>query len=132
MLPKNVSNLWDFLTGDELFVEIEFRQVNTNGNAVKKDSLSQVFYKGAKKTVPVDKRKYFKIGSRSTNAKHIEITDEKSSPASPIKLKTSGEYLKLPKVDSTNANQIPLALTLVVTLYGGMEERISVHVSDWV
>ena len=67
-------------------------------------------------------RKYFRLSDRSTNAKHLEIIDEKSSPSDPTKFKISGEYLKMPKVDPSNPSQDPLELTLKCFLYGGQEE----------
>jgi hypothetical protein len=92
-LPANVSNVWDYLSGDQMSIEIEFKHVNAKGNAIKKDRISQKYGRGDKKTVPMDKRRFFKIWSRSVNAKHVEIYDEKSSPSDPVKFKTTGEYL---------------------------------------
>jgi len=130
-LPANVSDIWDYLNGDQMFVEFEFKHLNNRGNAIKRNSISAKFGRGDKKTVPMDKRKYFKVCARSINAKHIDIVDEKSSPSDPIKFKITGEYLKLPKVDLSKPSQDPLTLTIKCSLYGGTEERITISLTDW-
>lgn len=130
-LPSGVTDIWDFLSGDQLFLEMEFKHLNVKGNAIKKGISTAKYGRGDKKTVPMDKRKYFRVIDRSTNARHIEIFDEKSSPANPEKFKTTGEYLRPPKVDPSKASQDPLMLTIKCVLYGGNEERITISLADW-
>lgn len=130
-LPQNVGNVWDYLSGDQLFLEMEFRHVNINGNAIKKNALAAKYGRGDKKTVAMDGRKYFKVSSRSINAKHIELFDDKSSPSDPIIFKASGEYMRLPKIDPRQPSQDPLVLIIKCTLYGGNEERITISLAGW-
>ena len=130
-LPTGVSDIWNYLSGDEMFVELEFKNIDEAGNAVNTSSKKLKFLRGAKKTVPMAGRKYFRLSDRSTNAKHLEIIDEKSSPSDPTKFKISGEYLKMPKVDLSNPSQDPLELTIKCFLYGGQEEKITITLSGW-
>jgi hypothetical protein len=130
-LPPNVANIWDYLSGDQLFIKIEFKHLNSKGNAIKKNSLTATYGRGDKKTAPMEGRKYFRVCEKSVNAKHLELIDEKSSPSDSITFKPSGEYLRLPKVDPNKASQDPLTLTIKCTLYGGIEERITVSLAGW-
>lgn len=130
-LPPNVNDLWDYLSGDQLNIKLEFRAVNAAGNAIKKNLQTAEYKRADKKTFAMGQKKYFKVVETSKNAKHLELFDDKSSPVDPIKFKTSGEYLKLPKVDPANKNQDPLVLTIRCTLYGGIEERITVTLAGW-
>jgi hypothetical protein len=130
-LPDGVNDIWDYLSGDKMFVELEFKHVNSNGKAVQRDRHVAKFGRGDKKTVPMHSRKYFRVCDRSVNAKHIEIVDEKSSPSAPIIFKTTGEHMREPKVRETNATQDPLVLTIKCTLYGGVEERLTISLASW-
>lgn len=130
-LPENVNDIWDYLSGDQLFVELEFKHLNANDNAIQRDMNKVKFGRGDKKTVPMHGRRYFKVSHRSPNAKHIEIVDEKSSPSDPITFKMSGEYLRPPKVHLDNASQDPLTLTIKCILYGGIEEKITISLAGW-
>lgn len=130
-LPLKVTDIWDFLSGDQLFINMEYKHINSSGNAIKNNSYKEQYWRGDKKTVPMDKRKYFKVLDRSINAKHIELFDEKSSPADPVTFKASGEYLRLPKVDPAKLSQDPLVLKIKCTLYGGNEEQIEIKLAGW-
>ncbi len=130
-LPAGVSNIWDYLSGDQLEVVMEFKHLNGNKKAIKKGIHDETLMRGTKKTIPMAGRKYFRVKSRSTNARHLEIFDAKSSAADPIRFKSSGEYLLPPKVYPNKASQDPLILTLKIIVYGGNEESITVSLSNW-
>lgn len=130
-LDSNVTNVWDYLSGDQLFVELELKWLNADEGIKNKDSIKYRLERGAKKTISTDGRKYFKISNKSTNAKHIEIFDEKSRPSDPIKFKPSGEKMIPPKIDPNESSQDPLSIAIKFTLYGGIEETISVTLSNW-
>lgn len=134
-LPANVNTLWDYLNGDQLSVKLEFRYV-PNKNCSKVDSDSIELGIGARKTIPMNGRKWFRVmpgtgKGRSLNAKHLEIIDGLSSPSRPIKFKDTGEYLRPPKVDPANANHKPLHLEIKCFLYGGNEQIITCILSGW-
>ena len=130
-LPSKVTDIWDYLSGDQMFIEVEFKEVNSSGNAIKKNMKSEKYARADKKTVPMGGRKYFRAVKSSFNAKHIEIFDEKSSPSDPIKFNIGGEYLRPPKVDPANTSQDPLTLTIRGVLYGGNIEVIQLLLKDW-
>ncbi|GLS89937.1 hypothetical protein GCM10007916_10040 [Psychromonas marina] len=130
-LPAKVYDIWDYLSGDQLFIEIESKHINQNGKAIQKNSSTTRVERGAKKTIPMASRKYFKITKKSLSAMHFVIVDSKSSVADAIKFKPTGEYLKLPKVDLNKPSQDPLCLTIKFTLYGGNEEEINITLRDW-
>ncbi len=130
-LPDNVSNIYDYLSGDQLYIDVEFKHLSPNENPIKRDSKSVRFGRGDKKTVPMDKRRYFKVVGRSVNAKHLVIIDEKSSPADPISFRATGEKLCPPKVKYDDKSQDPLSLTIKCILYGGAEESISIKLAGW-
>jgi hypothetical protein len=130
-LPSRVNDVWDYLSGDQLTLEMEFKHVNSSGKAIKKGRHVQTFGRGDKKTVAMDGRSYFKVLTKSINAKHIELVDEKSSPANPITFKATGEYTRPPKIDLKNKSQSPLVITVKCTVYGGLEEKITVSLAGW-
>ena len=130
-LPSKVNDIWDYLSGDQLTIEMEFKHVNSSGKAIKKNRHVQTFGRGDKKTVAMDGRSYFKVSKKSTNAKHIELVDEKSSPANPITFKATGEFTRLPKIDPKNKSQSPLVITIKCMVYGGLEEKITVNLAGW-
>lgn len=130
-LPTNVTDIWDYLSGDQLTIKMEFKRINNNDQPIKQDQYTVELSRGTKKTIQMDGRKYFKITNKSPNAKHIEIFDEKSSPSYPIKFKSNGEILIPPLVDPSNPSQNPLNITIKFTLYGGIEEKITVTLVDW-
>jgi hypothetical protein len=131
MLPKKVTNLWDYLSGDQLFLEMEFKHLNGDGRPMIKDAQTAVFGRGDKKTVPMSGRKYFRVIKRSVNAKHLELFDEKSSPSDAIEFRAGGEYMRPPKVDPAKASQDPLIISIKCTLYGGIEEKITISLAGW-
>jgi hypothetical protein len=131
-LPANVSNIWDYLSGDQLFINLEFKHTNAAGKVIKRDPKSEIYKRADKKTFAMAGRKYFRVASLSKNAKHIELFDNKSSPVDPVKFKTTGEYMRPPKIDPSNKSQDPLVLTIRCTLYGGIEERITVTLAGWI
>lgn len=130
-LPSGVSNIWDYLSGDQLEISLVYKHLNTSNNPIKKNSLLATYGRGQRKTVPMAKRKYFKVYDRSVNAQNIEIFDNNSNPGSPTKFKWTGEKLIKPRVDSSLTSQNPLVLQIKITLYGGNADTIILTLSNY-
>ena len=131
-LPPKVNDIWDYLSGDQISLSVEFKELNSSGNPVKKNMKTETYSRGDKKSFPMDGRKYFKVISQSVNAKHIEIFDSKSAATEPIKFNIGGEKLQPPKVDPKNKSQDPLGLTIRCILYGGNTEEIKLTLNNWI
>ncbi|MDP2535496.1 hypothetical protein [Alteromonas stellipolaris] len=128
-LPRGVSNIWDYLSGDQLQIEVVFRNVDKNGRAIKLDEETEFLSRGTKKTVTMEKRRHLSIRDKSSNAKHVEIFDDRGSAAHPIKYKAKGQVIEPSR--QRDGAMSSFTVTLKVTLYGGIEETMKVILSGW-
>lgn len=127
-LPHGVNNIWDYLSGDQLKLELEFKNLNDQGRPIKKDVSKVSLQRGSKKTIPMETRRYFKVCSRSKNAKHIEVFDERGNQAYPMTYKASGQVIE---PDNSGDSLESIGIIFKVTLYGGAEESINITLSSW-
>ena len=132
-LPAKVNTLWDYLNGDQLWIKLEFRYVNTNHTKVDREEIEIGI--GTRKTIPMNGRQWFRVmpgaAGRSLNAQHLEIIDGKSSPSAPRGFKDTGEYLRPPRVNPGDPSQTPLNLEIKCFLYGGNEQIMSCILAGW-
>lgn len=128
-LPTGVNNIWDYLAGDQLKIELTFKELNADGRPINAGSYKEELTRGSKKSIAMGTRRHFRVSSKSMNAKHIEIFDDRGNAAHPIKYKPAGSFLKPEQV--SNSNFEAFSITFKVTLYGGNEDSIKINLASW-